>query len=820
MVRNYLSDIGIVVHEKQEAGNALCTCPWCGDEKGLRVALAGEKAGLANCFKCGESGNAWTLARKLRPDWTKAQVVEILKKYNLFEGSAGPAPKQQEKSPVVKEPVRDLSPEELEHFAKIKNIDPESLRKINPRIYASKPVVLIPGYDPADMSKPKAYIKARLDGQVFTSEDGEDAKYLLEKGSAMSLVGLPLALAPESDVLVYAEGWKDALAAISVGLTAIASSNGAPSFDNKWLGHGIFADRLVLVIFDRDKAGVEFAAKHAAQIATVAREVRIVELPYEYTDKHGRDLHDFIREDGHTREEVLALPYVRVKAPKEIDDDYPDTVARQVVSDYAHDLHHNEVDGWSECLDGRHCKITDAELRRLVNIYAPDYWVRKGKTRIRYKISRNKVLDVIDAMKAIPRIHIPRDKAAPCCLDGSDASRLIGMNNGILDVSDPSKPVLRPFDGNFYTFNYLPFDYDPAATAPTWMDSLGTYFRNDAGLPDELVPDILHQWIKKILLRDTSHQKIFALIGRRRSGKSTIGRVIRSLIGSENTVPITISSLTKEFGLQPLLNKSLGIMWDASLGGRSRDTAAAVEVLKSISGEDTFTVNRKNKDMLTDLQLRLNILIIANKILDLRDSTGALAGRFVFLETTGSFYGREDPAVEERIQGELPGILNLVLKAPEGRIMEHPDSETIKEEFENISNPYGAFISDWCTLDEDCFCPCEILYMHYLLWCNKEGINPPRYNKFVAEFRMAADGITRYRPRLSELQIRKMRDEYKVDQLQICLDQNRTKTKQSGPPLELGDRMKCFRGVDVAEDKKGLWTDDGRSTFGSGFGPG
>jgi hypothetical protein len=76
MVRNYLSDIGIVVHEKQEAGNALCTCPWCGDEKGLRVALAGEKAGLANCFKCGESGNAWTLAQKLRPDWTKAQVVE------------------------------------------------------------------------------------------------------------------------------------------------------------------------------------------------------------------------------------------------------------------------------------------------------------------------------------------------------------------------------------------------------------------------------------------------------------------------------------------------------------------------------------------------------------------------------------------------------------------------------------------------------------------------------------------------------------------------------------------------------------------------
>ena len=108
--------------------------------------------------------------------------------------------------------------------------------------------------------------------------------------------------------------------------------------------------------------------------------------------------------------------------------------------------------------------------------------------------------------------------------------------------------------------------------------------------------------------------------------------------------------------------------------------------------------------------------MIANKVLDLRDSTRALASRFTFLETTKSFYGSENPEIENRIRQELPGIFNLVLKAPEGKVIEHPKSLILQREFEELSSPYAAFINDWCEIDDDNFIPCDILWTFYCHW--------------------------------------------------------------------------------------------------------
>ena len=45
-----------------------------------------------------------------------------------------------------------------------------------------------------------------------------------------------------------------------------------------------------------------------------------------------------------------------------------------------------------------------------------------------------------------------------------------------------------------------------------------------------------------------------------------------------------------------------------------------------------------------------------------------------FLETTQDFLGKEDPTMEKHvIEHELPGILNLILQAPDP-IIEHPGS--------------------------------------------------------------------------------------------------------------------------------------------------
>lgn len=161
-------------------------------------------------------------------------------------------------------------------------------------------------------------------------------------------------------------------------------------------------------------------------------------------------------------------------------------------------------------------------------------------------------------------------------------------------------------------------------------------------------------------------------------------------------------------------------MWDASVAGRNSNTTSSVEILKNISGEDSFNINIKNRVQQTNVKLKMSILVIANKLLDLRDSTGALAGRFNILEMTNSFFGNEDPKIEEKIMSELPGIFNLILKASD-KLLVHPKSADIMAEFEKLSSPYIAFANEMCSLDPDAFIPCDLIYQYYRAWakyCN------------------------------------------------------------------------------------------------------
>lgn len=71
--------------------------------------------------------------------------------------------------------------------------------------------------------------------------------------------------------------------------------------------------------------------------------------------------------------------------------------------------------------------------------------------------------------------------------------------------------------------------------------------------------------------------------------------MIAGLLGVHNCCAPTLSSLTTNFGLQPLVGKQLATVSDARLGTRT-DNLVAVERLLSISGEDYITVDRKYQE--------------------------------------------------------------------------------------------------------------------------------------------------------------------------------------------------------------------------------
>lgn len=159
---------------------------------------------------------------------------------------------------------------------------------------------------------------------------------------------------------------------------------------------------------------------------------------------------------------------------------------------------------------------------------------------------------------------------------------------------DIEKREVLPHTPQFFNMNSVPFDYDARAPQPArWQQFLEEVWPDDAE-----ARDTLQEIVGLLLTADTSFQKIFLLVGPKRSGKGTIAHVLTGLLGRANVASPTMASLGTQFGLWPLIDRRLAIVPDARISGGA-DSRKSVEHLLSVSGEDTLTIDRKYAEHLT-----------------------------------------------------------------------------------------------------------------------------------------------------------------------------------------------------------------------------
>lgn len=79
-----------------------------------------------------------------------------------------------------------------------------------------------------------------------------------------------------------------------------------------------------------------------------------------------------------------------------------------------------------------------------------------------------------------------------------------------------------------------------------------------------------------------------------RGGKGTINRVVHLVVGEGNYTSPTSRDLAKDFGIQPLIGRSLATISDMRMG-KSTSVPAFVENLPRASGEEKVSVHRKFK---------------------------------------------------------------------------------------------------------------------------------------------------------------------------------------------------------------------------------
>ncbi len=343
-------------------------------------------------------------------------------------------------------------------------------------------------------------------------------------------------------------------------------------------------------------------------------------------------------------------------------------------------------------------------------------------------------------------VHLPASITPPVWLDGRknpDPLELLPTPSGNLHVPTgkllPATPLL-------FNTNAIDFDYNPNAPDPLeWLKFLDMIWSGDV---DSI--GCLQEFFGYCLIADTSQQKMLLLVGPKRSGKGTIARILARLVGAANVAGPTVSSLAGPFGLQPLLNKTLAIVSDARFTGDA--VGIIVERLLCISGEDTLTVDRKFLSSVT-LKLLVRFMFLSNELPRMNDASGALAGRFIVLRLTQSFYGKENVQLTNKLLRELPGILKWAIEGlkrlrQRGRFIQPESVKDAIREMEDLSSPVGAFVRDCCHVEAWHSVPVAEIFEGWQFWSKQQGRDHAGSQQtFGRDLRAAVAGIKTSRPR-------------------------------------------------------------------------
>lgn len=579
-MKQLLNELDIII-KKPEGDQYLCICPWCMTNH----LYINKQTGLWDCKRgCGH-GNAYQLAERITKKPAR-EVFQLLEKIGIKSGNGDgkPATPQVKPKPSIKPFIRQLAEptdEQIQQLCKAKSISENALRQLSPLALAEAGVICLPGHT-RGQSEPCGFLRVRWDGQPIQLRSGKSEKY--PAIGQHGLLGTQNLAASGCDTILIVEAWRDLCAALAADpeasvYTATASTGGASTFKAEWIP--VFVGKHVIICMDADNAGQKHAQRVAKALYSTASSVRIAKLPYETKDKHGKDLYDYLSEGGDIQDIIDAAeeyqPEKRQQTDSDkyivLDDNHPDTIARafeqwQNESGIIH--RHHLIDGWTMYKGGKYQRIeSDDKLARYVRQFVSEK-IRITKRRKKKdgeweetiekpdKADKNRanIMNIIDYLRGFDEVHIYDKDAAPSWIGRQDGKpeRLVAVNNGLLDWSRWPIEIL-PHTPDYYTLNYLPYDYSPDAKCDLWDQ-----FLVDATQGNVELMILLQQFAGYCLMpHDHKQQKFLLIYGESGTGKSVYADILTRMVGVENTSAIRLSMFADTHMLTQTYGKLLNI---------------------------------------------------------------------------------------------------------------------------------------------------------------------------------------------------------------------------------------------------------------------
>lgn len=292
--------------------------------------------------------------------------------------------------------------------------------------------------------------------------------------------------------------------------------------------------------------------------------------------------------------------------------------------------------------------------------------------------------------------------------------------NGELALNEVAGWHLEPHCRENYRTTQIPVAYNPRADAPMFRAFLAQVFRDDPDRDDKIKAVL--ELMGYTLMSHARHEKFIMLIGPGANGKSVLLAVLEGLLGSENVAGVQPANFHEKFQRAHLHQKLANIVTELKQG----EVIADAELKGITSGEPT-TVEHKFQAPFV-MRPFATCWFGTNHMPHTRDFSEALFRRATILQFNRTFAKSEqDPQLKDKLQAELPGILNMSLTAYERALAdgftEPQSSEDAKKEWRLEADQVALFVDDACKRDPDARTAAGDVFRAYQSWAMDNGIS-------------------------------------------------------------------------------------------------
>ena len=402
---------------------------------------------------------------------------------------------------------------------------------------------------------------------------------------------------------------------------------------------------------------------------------------------------------------------------------------------------YNSIDQWSIYYKDKYQRVEDSTevesyIRRFLlivkfktKVKQPDGSFKKfyAKAEKKHK-TQTFIKSIMMWLRDMQDVHLLPGQKAPCSLDGALSTEdVIAMQNCILDLMT-GKTV--PVSDQFYTFNYMMYNYDPKAISDKWGRFLW-----DITDGDTEIMQLMQMWAGYLLMSTTKYQKFLLCVGDGANGKFVFFDTLAAAIGKDNVSNVPLACFADTSKIFSTYGKAVNMSNE-----NTRDIESSVEsIIKEYVGGDKMLWRQLYNEAFSAYPTA-KLMFATNELPIIRDPSDGIWRRMLYLPFDVQIpEDKQNKNLARELQepDELSGVLNWMIEGREllikndGFIVPKRCTEKLNQ-YRDESNSARLFVGEYLEVDpgnEDYLTKSEV-YTMYKNWCKDNGRHPKNNSHF------------------------------------------------------------------------------------------